>query len=130
MGLHCLIVEPNIVARGFCVRALQRSGIEIATIREAGHGREALDLLRAQRADLVITALAMPELDGIGLCAALRGDAQLADIPVVLLTSERTARVRAMTEQYGARGCLLRPFRPEAVRVLVSEVLGKSGAPA
>ncbi|MBI4237446.1 MAG: response regulator [Deltaproteobacteria bacterium] len=128
MGLKILVVEPNIVARAYCVRALQLAGIDRSAIREASQGREALVMVREERVDLIITALAMPELDGPELLVALRGESQLANIPVVLLTSERNARRAAAIAQHGVRGGLERPFRPEAVRAVLNDLLPQSGA--
>ncbi|MBU1276504.1 MAG: response regulator [Proteobacteria bacterium] len=53
----------------------------------AKNGREALELLERQPADLVISDVMMPEMDGYQLCAAIKGHSSLKQIPVILLTS-------------------------------------------
>jgi CheY-like chemotaxis protein len=55
-------------------------------ILKARHGREALDLLQREHADLVLLDLMMPELDGFGVPAAMRDNPATRDIPAIVLT--------------------------------------------
>ncbi len=66
-------------------------------ILKARHGREALDLLQREHADLVLLDLMMPELDGFGVLAAMRDNPATRDIPVIVLTGQ------ALTEKDMAR---------------------------
>jgi two-component system chemotaxis sensor kinase CheA len=50
-------------------------------------GMEALEMLRVEKADLIITDVQMPRLDGFGLVEALKADKQLKDIPVIIVSS-------------------------------------------
>ena len=50
-------------------------------------GLAALDQLRLEPVDLVVSDFMMPGLDGLGLCAAMRADARLATIPVILVSA-------------------------------------------
>jgi two-component system chemotaxis sensor kinase CheA len=83
---------PNIlvVDDQFTVRELQRSILEAAGYRveTARDGRAAWDLLRAGTpVDLVLTDIEMPELDGLGLAAEIRGNTETASLPIVMVTS-------------------------------------------
>lgn len=54
----------------------------------AANGVAALRLLESEPFDLVVTDVRMPELDGLGLLARIRGDERLAGLPVILLTAQ------------------------------------------
>lgn len=56
--------------------------------RRASNGMAALELLEREPFDLVVSDVRMPELDGLGLLARIRGDDRLAELPVILLTAQ------------------------------------------
>lgn len=55
----------------------------------AEHGREALEIAQREHPDLIVSDVNMPVMDGITLCRNLRADQELAQIPVILMSSER-----------------------------------------
>jgi two-component system, chemotaxis family, sensor kinase CheA len=79
-----LVVDDSLTTR-----TLERSILEAHgyRVRVAVDGMEALELLRAEKADLVIADIQMPRLDGFGLLAALKKDQNLNQIPVIMVTS-------------------------------------------
>jgi len=74
-----LLADDNRMNRLLLGRSLEQQG---HTIVFAEHGREALDLLRQQRFDVLLLDVLMPELDGYGVLEELKGDLHLRDIPV------------------------------------------------
>lgn len=70
-------------------RTLERSILEVAgyLTAVASNGEEALQILRREQIDLVVSDIEMPRLDGFGLTAEIRRDEKLRQIPVVLVTS-------------------------------------------
>jgi CheY-like chemotaxis protein len=62
---------------------LRREGFEVLA---ASGGREALELARQKRIDMLICDLLMPDLDGFAVVSALKSDAQTRDVPIVILT--------------------------------------------
>ena len=88
----------------FTVRELQRTILEAAgyPVETAKDGREALDRIRRGGIDLVLTDLEMPEMDGLELLAALRGDEATASLPVVIVTSRGTEEDRRRGAEAGA----------------------------
>ena len=83
-------------------------------VREAANGREALDLLRKDKPDVILLDLMMPEMDGFEVVAALQGDKDWRDIPVIVITSlDLTAKDRERLNS-GVQSVLVKEkFRPE-----------------
>jgi PAS domain S-box-containing protein len=73
-------------------------------------GQAALDAIRAQRPDLVLSDVMMPVLDGFGLLAAIRADPDLRDLPVILLSARAGEEARAEGLDAGADDYLTKPF--------------------
>jgi signal transduction histidine kinase/DNA-binding response OmpR family regulator/anti-sigma regulatory factor (Ser/Thr protein kinase) len=76
----------------------------------AGDGRQALELARRYRPDLLITDVMMPELDGFGLIAAIRADAGLASLPVIMLSARAGPEAVGGGLAAGADHYLVKPF--------------------
>ena len=64
-GLRTLIVDDSSVMRKIVERALRQAGLAIGEVLEAGNGFEALDILRQQKVDLVLSDINMPVMDGL-----------------------------------------------------------------
>jgi CheY-like chemotaxis protein len=83
VGSRVLVADDVARTRWSYVGLLRDAG---ARVTEARDGVEALALARADRPDLILADMAMPRLDGLGLCAALREEPGLEGVPVVLLS--------------------------------------------
>jgi two-component system chemotaxis sensor kinase CheA len=79
-----LVVDDSITTRSLEKSILEAHGYRV---RVAVDGLEALQLLRAEKADLVIADIEMPRLDGFGLLEAMKADKQLDRIPVIIVSS-------------------------------------------
>jgi signal transduction histidine kinase/CheY-like chemotaxis protein len=77
---------------------------------EASDGRQALELARRYRPDLLITDVMMPELDGFGLIAAIRADPGLACLPVIMLSARAGPGAVGGGLAAGADHYLVKPF--------------------
>jgi len=89
------VVEDNEMNLDMITRRLVRSGFEVAS---ATSGVGLVERLRAERPDLVLLDLGLPEVDGFAVARALRGDLQLRDLPIIALTAHAltTDRDRAL----------------------------------
>jgi signal transduction histidine kinase/DNA-binding response OmpR family regulator len=88
----------------------------------AGDGRQALELARRHRPDLLVTDVMMPELDGFGLIAAIRADADLAPLPVIMLSARAGQEAVSSGLAAGADNYLGKPFSSE---VLIGKVAAR-----
>jgi len=105
-------------------RVLDLSGIDVGICLNAGHGGEALDLLRSQWVDVILTDINMPTMDGEQLLKALESDETLRTIPVIVISTDSTQhRVQSMLT-LGAKGYVTKPFLPETLREEMEKVLG------
>jgi two-component system, chemotaxis family, chemotaxis protein CheY len=124
MAFNVLIVDDSPAMRGFVRRVLELSGIEIGTCLNASNGQEALDLLRSQWVDVILTDINMPTMDGEALLKILEADDSLNTIPVIVISTDSTQhRVQSMLT-LGAKGYVTKPFLPETLREEIEKVLG------
>ena len=124
MAYNVLIVDDSAAMRSFVRRVLDLSGLAVGQCIEAGDGREALDLLRREWVDVVLTDINMPTMDGEQFVRVLEADDELRSIPVLVVSTDRTeSRVKQMLT-LGAKGYVTKPFLPETLRTEVEKVLG------
>jgi PAS domain S-box-containing protein len=102
-----LIADDNADMREYLARLLGGAGYEVTSVND---GRQALDAIRAQVPDLVVSDVMMPQLDGLGLVAALRNDSRTAAIPVLLLSARAGQEASIEGLQAGADDYLVKPF--------------------
>jgi two-component system chemotaxis response regulator CheY len=128
MALELLIVDDSPVTRKMVRRAIGLCGLEVGQVHEAGDGAEALAKLSARPVDLVLADINMPVMNGVELVERMSKDPALAGIPVVIVaTPISEGKVEKLLDT-GARAYLAKPFRPEALRDLVLEIVGDKGA--
>jgi len=124
MAFNVLIVDDSPAMRGFVRRVLELSGIEVGTCLNASNGQEALDLLRSNWVDVILTDINMPLMDGEALLKILEADESLSTIPVIVISTDSTQhRVQSMLT-LGAKGYVTKPFLPETLREEIEKVLG------
>lgn len=78
---------------------LERAGYNVVVAHD---GSEALDMLRANRPDLVLLDLIMPKMNGFEVLRTLKQDPNLADLPVIVLTNLGQSSDEAEARSYGA----------------------------
>jgi len=124
-GLRTLIVDDSSVMRKIVARALQQGGVSIGEILEAGNGAEALDILRQQRVDLVLSDINMPVMDGLEFVRQLQSVENARGIPVVMITTEGSESHVMQAISCGARGYIRKPFTPDQMKQSVLPLLQK-----
>jgi signal transduction histidine kinase len=84
MPLHILIAEDSATQAQRLQHILEQQGYQVTA---TANGRLALEAAQRSKPSLVISDVIMPEMNGYELCRRIKGDAQLADVPVVLVTT-------------------------------------------
>jgi len=124
MAFNVLIVDDSSSMRMMLRKTLEVSGFDIGEIFEAGNGKEALEVLENTWADLILTDVHMPEMDGFSFLKMLKEKDVVSTTPVVVVTTEgREERVDELI-QLGASGWVKKPFRPEEIKGILIEALG------
>jgi two-component system chemotaxis response regulator CheY len=116
MDPDVLVVDDSAAIRKILNRVLRQTGMAIGTIHEAGDGQEALDLLKTNRPNLVLTDINMPKMDGLQLLAALKGSDDWRSIPVVMITTEGGEMKVAEAVRLGAAGYVRKPFTADQIK--------------
>ena len=88
-----------------------------------GDGQQAIDRVRTDRPDIVLADVGMPERDGYEVAAFIKGDPELAHIPVLLLTGAFEPIDEARARAVGCDGVLVKPFEPQMVISRVRDLL-------
>ncbi|MCG5433294.1 SpoIIE family protein phosphatase [Mycobacterium sp. MYCO198283] len=102
-----LVADDNADMREYLVRLLSSAGYLVDAVQD---GRQALEVTRAQLPELVVSDVMMPQLDGLGLVAALRADPRTAATPVLLLSARAGQEAAIEGLQAGADDYLVKPF--------------------
>jgi CheY-like chemotaxis protein len=95
-----------------------------------GDGKQAIDRVLTDRPDIVLADVGMPERDGYEVAAFIKGQPQLAHIPVLLLTGAFEPIDEARARSVGCDGVLVKPFEPQMVISRVRDLLSGRRAPA
>lgn len=127
--MRVLLVDDYATLRRGVRRQLEAM-LEGTVVDEAADGAAALERLRAERYDLVVTDNDMPGLGGFELLSAMRRDERLRRVPVLMVTAEarREEIVRAAAE--GAIGYLVKPFTREGLEQRLRKALPRLFASA
>jgi CheY-like chemotaxis protein len=111
------------------LRQLYRLHLELVGVRvvDAPDGATGLAAARAERPNLIVLDLHMPEIDGWQVLRELRADGQLGDLEVVVLTGTADEATELRAREAGASSYVVKPVRIED---LVSVILQQLGRPA
>ena len=116
--------EPEVLS--LLEKRLSSAGYEVLT---ASNGPEALEIARAQRPDLIILDILMPEMDGSQVACQLRQDKKTKGIPVIFLTCLYTKREEhAAGHAVGTNLFLAKPYEPAELLAEIARLIGKGSS--
>ncbi|MGD9601896.1 MAG: response regulator [Gammaproteobacteria bacterium] len=115
-----LAVDDSASMRQMVSFTLKGAGYEVI---EAVDGQDALGKAKGKVADIVLTDVNMPNMDGIQLIRELRKLPQYKFTPMLLLTTESAADKKAEGKAAGATGWLVKPFNPEQLLATLKKVM-------
>ncbi|MGH7778084.1 MAG: response regulator [Candidatus Dormibacterales bacterium] len=123
-----MIVDDNEASALLAETLLELAGFDVRVVASA---EEALMQIRASRPDVVIVDLLLPGLDGLGFARVLRGDPEIASIPLIGVTAAEPSYYRAAGLATLCDGFINKPIQ---VATFAEEVLGivlrRIGAPS
>lgn len=121
--LNVLIVEDREVMLKIIRRLLVQLGY--AKIDDATNGLQALERLRENRYDLILSDWNMDSMSGFELLKRVRSLPRTRDIPFILVTAEAKPENILAAKAAGANGYLLKPFKLDALEMTLDNVLAK-----
>ena len=90
MAYRVLITDDSPAMRSFVRRVIELSGFELSACFEAGDGAEALEVLKNEWVDAILTDINMPGVDGEELLRRLAADEMLRGIPAIVISTDAT----------------------------------------
>lgn len=114
-----LIVDDNEEILEFLEHELN----EKYSILKALNGEEALEQLKENAVQLVISDVMMPVMDGFELCRIIKTNFEYSHIPVILLTARNTLQSKIEGLELGADAYIEKPFSPEYLQVQIANLL-------
>jgi CheY-like chemotaxis protein len=124
--MRILVVDDNDQMRALLRMLLEQAGHEVL---DAANGKLALNLLKTERADLIITDIIMPEMEGIDLIMAIRSVDPRVKIIAISGGGKIDPRLCLnMADKLGADRILQKPFGKSAILSLVAELLADPGS--
>jgi two-component system, chemotaxis family, chemotaxis protein CheY len=104
-----LTVDDSQTIRDLLRLTLSQAGFRVV---QANDGAEGLQVLEAERPDLVVTDINMPVMDGFGFIEGARKLDAHRSTPILVLTTEGDAEKKGRARQAGATGWIIKPFSP------------------
>lgn len=123
MSYNVLVVDDSKTARMMLAKTLRISGLQINEVLMAENGARALEVLREEWIDLVLTDLHMPVMSGMEMVEKMAADGLLSSLPVVVITSDASQQRMKELQGHGIRDYLCKPVRPEHVKKTIENIL-------
>lgn len=120
MSLSVLVVDDEPMARTLLRLMLVRAGFDVV---EAEDGFDALDKVKRATPDVMILDVMMPGMDGFSVCAHVRNDMEIAELPIIMLSAKTDLDSVNKGLSIGANRYLTKPISPEELTRQVHEVL-------
>lgn len=117
-----VIADDNADMREYLTRLLEDSW----TVEAVSDGQAALEAVRRELPDVLLTDVMMPGLDGFSLVQHLRGEPGLSSVPIIMLSARAGEEARVEGLQSGADDYLIKPFSARELQARVSSVVSLS----
>ena len=115
MSLNILIVDDSVAMRMILQRALRKTNLPLDRVFEAGDGCVALEILRKETINIILSDINMPNMDGLQLLAELKTNDQWKQVPVVMISTESSQTKVMEALRLGAKGFIRKPFVPDEI---------------
>ena len=121
MGKKVLIVDDSRTIRQQVNFTLSKGGFQVV---EAEDGQDGLSKLKSNPdVAMIISDVNMPNMNGLEMVEAINGDAGIPHPPIVMLTTEGSGDLIDRAKKAGAKGWLVKPFKPEQLVAVVTKLV-------
>ena len=120
--LKILIVDDSPTMRRILVNTVIKAGYP--SVKEAEDGRDALAKMMAGKFDLLMTDWNMPNMNGLELVEAVRADANLKGIPILMVTTRNMKEDIVTAIKSGVNGYIVKPFDAKTLNTKITEIIG------
>ena len=125
MAFNVLIVDDSSTMRAVIKKTIKVSGFNVGQFLEAGDGEQALDVLKDEWVDLVLSDINMPNMNGLELIGKMHADEVMRSIPVVMVTTEAGDDKVKKSKELGAVGYIKKPFQPQDIKMTLCRIMGE-----
>lgn len=119
MALTVATIDDSRTIREMMKFILKGAGYDVI---EATDGKEALEVLETKKADIIMTDLNMPHMNGLDLIKELRKNPTYAKTPILVMTTESDQQKKSLGKDVGASGWIVKPFTPEKLLVVLQKL--------
>lgn len=121
-AIKVMVVDDQTSMRAMIRRSLQDLGFK--DIRDSGDAAQALDSVKSDRVHLIISDYNMPDMDGLQLLEAVRGDAVIGKTVFIMLTGSSDRDLVQKAAALGVNNYLVKPFATAALKEKIERVFG------
>jgi CheY-like chemotaxis protein len=122
---YVLIVDDDWMNRELLEAYLKLGGYRVG---QANSGEKALDMIQAERPDLVMLDIRLSGLSGLEICRQIKNDERTRAIPVVMVSALESDEDRMQAAQMGANGFVAKPYHSETILTQIAALLKDSSA--
>ena len=121
--MRFLVVDDSSTMRRIIINTLTKLGYD--NVSEAANGREGLDRLGSNGADVIITDWNMPEMTGIDFIRTVRTQPATRNIPVLMVTTNAAKDDIVEALRVGVNSYVVKPFTPETMKEKIEAVIAR-----
>ena len=120
MSKTIMIVDDSASLRNVVAIALRGAGYSVI---EASDGKDGLSKLNGDKINLIISDVNMPNMDGISMVKEIKKDTRYKFTPIIMLTTEAGADMKAEGKAAGVRAWVVKPFKPNQMLDAVAKLI-------
>jgi two-component system chemotaxis response regulator CheY len=122
VDLKILAVDDSPTMRRIIINMLRRAGF--TNVTEASDGNDALEKLKGDDFNFVITDWKMPKMDGLAFVSNLRQFEEFKNVPVLMVTTKSVKEDIMEAMKAGVNNYIVKPFTPDTLREKIAQTLG------
>ena len=121
--MNILIVNQSPYERAYLIRLISAFQIENHVYRQAAHGYEALDIIKFNHIDLVISDIALPYMNGSELIDCLKNSKETCTIPIIIVSNDFQLLLENKSILMKVNDFLIKPFKPMLLEESIKRVV-------